>query len=65
MYHYIGMIIKRLELRRPIFRKTAAYGHFGRSDPDFIWEKIVDMKQWIKQPNYQFNSPIIAFNFWF
>merc|ERR1712166_930547 len=34
-----GCIIRDLELRRPIFRKTAAYGHFGREDPDFTWEK--------------------------
>jgi len=32
-------IIKVLDLRRPIFKKTAAYGHFGRDDPDFTWEK--------------------------
>ncbi len=32
-------IIELLNLRRPIYRKTAAYGHFGRSDPDFTWEK--------------------------
>ena len=32
-------IIKDLDLRRPIFQKTAAYGHFGRNDPDFTWEK--------------------------
>jgi len=32
-------IIKKLDLRRPIFKKTAAYGHFGRKDPDFTWEK--------------------------
>lgn len=31
-------IIEYLNLRRPIFRKTAAYGHFGRDDPDFTWE---------------------------
>ncbi len=31
-------IIDRLELRRPIFRKTAAYGHFGRPEPTFTWE---------------------------
>ncbi len=31
-------IIDHLKLRRPIFRKTAAYGHFGKSDPDFTWE---------------------------
>ena len=33
-----GAIIRDLRLRRPIFRKTAAYGHFGRKDPDFTWE---------------------------
>jgi S-adenosylmethionine synthetase len=32
-------IIKGLKLRRPIYRKTAAYGHFGRTDKDFTWEK--------------------------
>jgi S-adenosylmethionine synthetase len=32
-------IIAQLNLRRPIYRKTAAYGHFGREDPDFTWEK--------------------------
>lgn len=32
-------MIDMLDLRRPIFRKTAAYGHFGRKDPDFTWEK--------------------------
>ena len=31
-------IIDSLNLRRPIYKKTAAYGHFGRSDPDFTWE---------------------------
>ena len=33
-------IIKRLDLRRPIYRKTAAYGHFGRSEREFTWEKL-------------------------
>jgi len=33
-------IIEQLDLRRPIFKKTAAYGHFGREDPDFTWEKL-------------------------
>ena len=32
-------IIKDLDLRRPIYKKTASYGHFGRLDPDFTWEK--------------------------
>ena len=31
-------IIESLNLRRPIYKKTAAYGHFGRNDPDFTWE---------------------------
>lgn len=29
-----------LDLRRPIYQKTAAYGHFGREDADFTWEKL-------------------------
>ena len=33
-----GAIIEELDLRRPIFAKTAAYGHFGREDADFTWE---------------------------
>jgi S-adenosylmethionine synthetase len=32
-------IIKYLNLRRPIYKKTAAYGHFGRSEPEFTWER--------------------------
>ena len=32
-------IIDYLKLKRPIYEKTAAYGHFGRNDPDFTWEK--------------------------
>jgi S-adenosylmethionine synthetase len=33
-----GRIIQYLDLRRPIYRKTAAGGHFGRSEPEFTWE---------------------------
>ena len=33
-------IIKRLDLRRPIYQKTAAYGHFGRDEEEFTWEKL-------------------------
>jgi S-adenosylmethionine synthetase len=33
-----GCIVRDLELKRPIFRKTAAYGHFGRAEPEFTWE---------------------------
>ena len=32
-------IIKYLDLRRPFYRKTAAYGHFGRNEPEFTWER--------------------------
>ncbi|KPK45747.1 MAG: S-adenosylmethionine synthetase, partial [Nitrospira bacterium SM23_35] len=32
-------MIDTLNLRRPVYKKTAAYGHFGRNDPDFTWEK--------------------------
>ena len=32
-------IIEMLDLLRPIYRKTAANGHFGRDDPDFTWER--------------------------
>jgi S-adenosylmethionine synthetase len=31
--------VRDLDLRRPIYRKTAAYGHFGRADADFTWER--------------------------
>jgi len=33
-------ILEALDLRRPIFKKTAAYGHFGRTEPEFTWEKL-------------------------
>ena len=32
-------IIDYLDLLRPIYKKTAAYGHFGRNEPEFTWEK--------------------------
>lgn len=34
-----GSIIKELDLKRPIYQKTAAFGHFGRNDKDFTWEQ--------------------------
>lgn len=43
-----GAIIDKLDLRRPIYKKTAAYGHFGRDDKDFTWErldKVCDLKK--------------------
>jgi len=41
-------IITHLKLRRPIYRKTAAYGHFGRNEEDFTWEKL-DMVEPLKR----------------
>ena len=34
-----GAFREQLDLHRPIYQKTAAYGHFGREDPDFTWER--------------------------
>ena len=42
-------IIEILDLRRPIYRKTAAGGHFGRDDPDFTWERT-DRTEALRQP---------------
>ena len=45
-------IIDMLDLKRPIYQKTAAYGHFGREDADFTWErldKVADLKQSLGQ----------------
>ena len=33
-------IVQMLDLLRPIYEKTAAYGHFGREEPEFSWERI-------------------------
>ncbi len=33
-------IIESLQLQRPIYRQTAAYGHFGRAEPEFTWERV-------------------------
>ena len=44
-------IIKMLDLRRPIYKQTAAYGHFGRNDLDLSWEKtnkVQVLKQYLK-----------------
>jgi len=41
-------IIEKLNLRRPIYRKTASYGHFGRNDEDFTWEKT-DMADTLRE----------------
>ena len=41
-------IIEHLDLLRPIYRKTSAYGHFGRSEPEFSWENM-DMAKILKE----------------
>ena len=38
-------IIRQLDLRRPIYQQTAAYGHFGRTDIDLPWEKLDKVDQ--------------------
>ena len=43
-----GMIIRQLNLLRPIYRQTACYGHFGREEPGFTWEKTDKVKQLLK-----------------
>lgn len=47
-------IIKMLDLRRPIYKQTAAYGHFGRTDIDLPWErtdKVQDLLEYVKENN--------------
>ena len=39
-----GAIIRDLDLRRPIYRQTAAYGHFGRADLDLPWERLTRLE---------------------
>ena len=43
-----GKIIKQLNLLRPIFKKTAAYGHFGRNEEEFTWEKTDKVQELLK-----------------
>jgi S-adenosylmethionine synthetase len=43
-----GGIIRRLDLWRPIYRKTAVYGHFGRDDADFTWERTDQAEELMK-----------------
>jgi len=46
-----GEIIRQLDLLRPIYQKTAAYGHFGRKDQDFTWEKTDKVEELRKHAN--------------
>ena len=41
-------MIEKLDLRKPIYKRTAAYGHFGRNEPGFSWEKL-DMVEVLKE----------------
>jgi S-adenosylmethionine synthetase len=45
-------IIEYLNLRRPIYKKTAAYGHFGRTEPEFTWEhadKVEALRSFVRR----------------
>jgi S-adenosylmethionine synthetase len=53
-------IIETLNLRRPIYRKTAAYGHFGRSDPDFTWEATDKADKLAADAGLKKNEPVGA-----
>lgn len=44
-----GCIVRDLKLKRPIFKKTAAHGHFGKNDPDFTWETPKDLSHELKK----------------
>lgn len=46
-----GGLIKELDLLRPIYQKTACFGHFGRNDPDFTWEKTDKVRKILKYVN--------------
>jgi S-adenosylmethionine synthetase len=53
-------IIESLNLRRPIYRKTASYGHFGRTDPDFTWEATDKAAKLASDAGLKKNEPVGA-----
>jgi S-adenosylmethionine synthetase len=53
-------IIKHLDLRRPIYRKTASGGHFGRSEPEFTWEKTEKAYLLRDAANARFEAPVVV-----
>ncbi len=53
-------IIETLDLRRPIYRKTASYGHFGRTDPDFTWEATDKAAKLASDAGLKKNEPVGA-----
>ena len=48
-------IIEHLKLRSPIYKKTASYGHFGRNEPEFTWERT-DKAKILKKRSRQVTS---------
>jgi S-adenosylmethionine synthetase len=53
-------IIHNLDLRRPIYRQTAAYGHFGRPDLDLPWERLDKVEALRKAANLDLKVPDFA-----
>jgi S-adenosylmethionine synthetase len=53
-------IIKELDLRRPIYRQVAAYGHFGRSDLDLPWERTPYRDELARQAGVEPKGPVAA-----
>ncbi len=53
-------ILRDLDLRRPIYAKTAAYGHFGRDDTDFTWERLDKVEQLRKAAGLEETLPRLA-----
>lgn len=45
-------IIDMLDLQRPIYRQTAAYGHFGRNDLDLPWERLIKQKSFVRKLDF-------------
>jgi S-adenosylmethionine synthetase len=41
-------IVRDLDLKRPIYQQTAAYGHFGRNKPDFTWEQVSRLDEFMR-----------------
>jgi S-adenosylmethionine synthetase len=53
-------IIESLQLRRPIFKKTAAYGHFGRTEPEFTWEATDKAQALASAAGVEMREPVTA-----
>lgn len=54
-----GEIVRDLQLKRPIYEKTASYGHFGRSDPDFTWERT-DKAELLRREAGHLHKPALS-----